>query len=317
MLQAYTASGQLLLAQNADKKQGPFSCPGCQQEVRLRQGQVMLPHFAHVSKDKCHYFSENESVEHLSLKAALYDVLCRSEKVQVEASLPKIGQIADLLVNDQLALEVQCSSLSQERLRQRTKAYRLHGYQVLWLLGKKLWLKKRLSPLQKQLMYYSENYGFYLWELDLEKEVLRIKYLIHEDLHGGVHYLQETFSFVDLSLSHFRRPFQAQPMPKLTFYEDKQIHTYIQASLARRDKKWLRRQEEAYIRGRNLLQEPLEAFYPQCRPLQSIQGFCQIHRDLSSYYTDFDAYYQNTPYQWPQILYPPVFYAIMKAKKAR
>ena len=69
---------------------------------------------------------------------------------EVESPLQAFQQIADVLLPDQkIALEVQCSSLSMERLKERSDAYHKHGYQVYWLLGKNLWLKKSLSALQE------------------------------------------------------------------------------------------------------------------------------------------------------------------------
>ncbi len=109
--------------------------------------------------------------------------------------LAKIGQVADLLVNNGLALEVQCSSLPISRLQVRTKAYYDTGYQVVWLLGKDLWLKERLTNLHKQFLTFSMNMGFHLWELDDEKKELRLRYLIHEDLRGKVHCLTKVFPF--------------------------------------------------------------------------------------------------------------------------
>ena len=101
----------------------------------------MCPHFAHKSLQDCQFFSENESAQHLSLKAALYKSLVNhGEKVRIEKVLSEMGQIADLFVGDSLALEVQCSRLSQQRLRERTRAYHQTGYEVRWLLGEDLWL---------------------------------------------------------------------------------------------------------------------------------------------------------------------------------
>jgi len=85
------------------------------------------------------FYTENESAEHLNLKAGLYGWGKQSQEVQVEAFLPEIRQIADLLVDGRIALEVQCSLLRQERLEERTLSYRQHDYQVLWL--KKLFSK--------------------------------------------------------------------------------------------------------------------------------------------------------------------------------
>ena len=57
--------------------------------------------------------------------------------MQLEYSLPELKQIADVFVNGNLVLEVQCSPLPQKVLKERSEGYRSQGYQVLWLLGRK------------------------------------------------------------------------------------------------------------------------------------------------------------------------------------
>ena len=52
---------------------GPFYCLACQSEVRLKNGSVLRAHFAHVELQQCPYHHEAESMEHLELKASLYD----------------------------------------------------------------------------------------------------------------------------------------------------------------------------------------------------------------------------------------------------
>lgn len=136
MLSALDENGRLVSLLDGIPANQNFVCPACRSAVRLKNGKVMRPHFAHVSLDKCDFYSENESSEHLQLKAALYHAVSRTEQVVVEKVLPDLHQVADLFVNDNLALEVQCSRLSEQRLFQRTKAYQSHGIQVLWLLGK-------------------------------------------------------------------------------------------------------------------------------------------------------------------------------------
>ena len=179
------------------KKEGPFFCLLCGKEVRLKKGPVMRPHFAHINLEACPFHHETESSEHLELKLGLYQWAKQNTLAEVESPLQAIQQIADVLLPDQkLALEVQCSSLSMERLKERSDAYRMHGYQVYWLLGKNLWLKKSLSALQEGFVYFSQNRGFHLWELDLEKQEVRLHYLIHQDLRGRLHYRTQHFSFL-------------------------------------------------------------------------------------------------------------------------
>ena len=181
--------------------EGPFYCLACHSPVRLKNGSVLRAHFAHVKLQHCPYHHEAESFEHLELKASLYDWASKESHTEVESYLADFQQIADLLVVDKnLALEVQCSPLSLERLKERSDAYRANGYQVYWLLGKKLWLKERLTKLQAGFLYFSQNRGFHLWELDLTKKELRLQYLIHEDLRGRLHYQTEIFPFGQRSL---------------------------------------------------------------------------------------------------------------------
>lgn len=315
MLSAYDKNGKLITLLEGLPQKQTFSCPACGGAVRLKKGSVMRPHFAHVSLKDCHFYTENESDEHLCLKAELYHSLSKSEQVEVEAFLPDLGQIADLLVNKKLALEVQCSRLSQERLCQRSRAYQSQGFQVLWLLGKKLWLGQKLTDLQKQLLYFSQNMGFHIWELDVQNRQLRLKYMIHEDLFGKLYYLTKSASFDDDLMVFFRQPFVQQEMAQYEVPQMTNLALRIQKQLMARNPRWLCQQEIAYSQGANLIAQTDADFYPQVRPPQSPQGFCQVARDLSGYSAAFFRYYRGQENKSRQILYPPAFYVKMETKK--
>lgn len=306
MLVARDKSGHLVNLLDQEPVGREFTCPACGGAVRLKRGTIMRPYFAHISLKNCHFYSENESAEHLSLKAKLYQALSQTEDVCVEQVLPALSQIADLLVNQDLALEVQCSRLPQARLLERSRSYRQHGFQVLWLLGKKLWLGHRLSPLHRDFLYFSENMGFHLWELDLDRSCVRLKYLIYEDWRGHLHYLEKEHPFSKGLLDFFRLPYRAQT---LSFYKvkmDQHLLTYIQSQLLAKNKTWLKRQETAYQQGKNLLAYGLAAYFPQIRPLQG--EFGQIDKDLTNFRANFMAYYRQQSQQIFQLLYPPKFY---------
>lgn len=289
--------------------QGRYFCPGCGGLVRYKSGKVLRSHFAHVTLRDCHYFSENESAQHLSLKSSLYSWLMEKEKVELEKCLPQIGQIADLLVNDHLAVEVQCSSLPISRLQVRTEAYQQAGMAVLWLLGKDLWLGERLTNLHKQFLYFSMNMGFHLWELDDEKNELRLRYLIHEDLRGKVHCLTKAFHFGQGNLLDILRlPFSKQTLTSMTCPMDEDLPRYIAQQLYYKSPKWLALQAEAYGRGENLLIKTALDFYPQIRLPRSAIGFAQIKRDLTPIYQAFDQFYAKSKDKRKQILYPPIMY---------
>ena len=71
------------------------------------------------------------------------------EKVSIEKVLSEMGQIADLFVGDSLALEVQCSRLSQQRLRDQKDMCTITNTPYRSALqvsfgGEELWLNGRL-----------------------------------------------------------------------------------------------------------------------------------------------------------------------------
>lgn len=304
-----------LLDGQVDKKTA-YTCPACQQPVCLKQGRVMRPHFAHVRLAECQFFQENESAEHLDLKAALYrNLVSAGVPVQIEAVLPELGQVADLLVDNRLVLEVQCSRISPERLLERTLAYRQAGYQVIWLLGKKLWLGRYLAEGQKGFLNWSPNMGFHLWELDGDRQIIRLHYLLHEDLRGRVCGLVREQSLASSLLDVLRQPFARQPLSALEPTLETDPVAYIQRQLFQKNGKWLTRQAAAYESGSNLLAQTAEDFYPQVRPISG--ELPQITADLTTYYRQFEAFYQNQSDKSRQTLYPPKFYAIMETRNSR
>ncbi|HEL2244652.1 TPA: competence protein CoiA [Streptococcus suis] len=309
MLVALDEDGQVFNVLENPAPQGRYSCPGCGGLVRYKSGKVLRSHFAHVTLRDCTYFSENESAQHLSLKSCLYSWLINAEQVELEKCLPSIGQVADLFVNNSLALEVQCSSLPISRLQLRTQAYHEADLQVLWLLGKGLWIKERLSKLHKQFLSFSMNMGFHLWELDDEKKELRLRYLIHEDLRGKVHCLTKAFPFGQGNLLDILRlPFAKQALSYFTCSVDQDLLDYVAKQLYYRVPKWMSLQAEAYQQGKNLLSQSLDDFYPQIRLPRSAIGFAQIKQDLTPIYQAFDLFYDKAEDKRKQILYPPIMY---------
>ena len=311
MLIAKNQEGNLVLAlEICLKRKESYSCPGCQGVVLLRHGQVMCPHFAHKSLQDCQFFSENESAQHLSLKAALYKSLVNhGEKVSIEKVLSELGQIADLFVGDSLALEVQCSRLSQQRLRERTCAYHQAGYEVRWLLGEELWLNGRLTDLQRDFLYFTAKIGFHLWELDWKREEIRLKYLIYEDIFGRVYYLTKTWSLIENLMTILRFPYQARKVETYQVTQRKKVSHVIQRELMGKNPRWMRRQEEAYLKGMNLLSLSDQDFFPQVRFPESKHGFVQIRLSIDDFKKLFMQYYRKRHFSYKQTLCPPNFYA--------
>lgn len=324
MMTAIDKNGNLLNLLENIPEPAPFFCPACKTEVRLKCGKIKIPHFAHLTLKNCTAWSENESAQHLALKIALYHWFSQTEKVEIERYLPELSQTPDLLVNEKIAIEVQCSSLSLERLRERTENYLAHGFTVIWLMGRDLWLKNALTELQRNLMYYSGNRGFYFWELDLLRKRLRLNSLIHEDLRGHLMYLTDEFIFgQDDLLSLLRLPFIHQKLVSFPVKTDRGLSNFVQSQLYRCAPKWLKLQEKYYQKGRNLRDVAFDKpyFAPPGLNLLTAEfdgfvnnDFCQISQDLTEYYRNFWESFTSKPLE---NLYPPRFYAIMKNKSEK
>ena len=308
MFIARDEKGKLINALEKEPKKQDYYCPACGTSVRLRKGKNVRTHFAHTSIKQCDYYYENESLEHLENKVALFNWARKDALVEMEYPIQELKQIADIIINKQLVIEVQCSPLSSKLLQERSNGYRNSGIQVLWLVGEKLWLKERLTKLQRDFLYFSNNMGFHLWELDHKKQVLRLKYLLHQDLKGKLHYQVKEFSYGKGNLLEIlRTPYQQQSLITFSVEQDREICHYIQKQLYYQNPYWMKQQAQAYLRGENLLNLKKQGWYPQVRPIEN-GSFCQIGINLNDYYRNFQAYYELNPQNQQQKLYPPAFY---------
>lgn len=120
-------------------------------------------------------------------------------------------------------------------------------------------------------------------------------------------------------MAFFRLPYQKQKLSTYDVNQDSNLLSYIQRQLSSRNTSWLKHQEKAYLQGKNLLTLPLSAYFPQVRPPEVKDSFCQISQDLSDFYETFRRYYQNQSEKGVQRLYPPAYYGRMvnNAKKRR
>lgn len=186
MIIAFDDKKQYICANRAIKSQ-KYCCPGCQEQVILKVGDVNQPHFAHYSGTVCATFTENETAQHLSGKLQLAEKFKKYGHVQIEAVLPEINQRPDILITlkeRKVAVEYQCSPISQKRLDERNAGYSSQNIQVIWILGQnyfeksmtqksiiKFWAQKKLTfylPDKERFVYRKD-----FWKCDFE----RIHYL--------------------------------------------------------------------------------------------------------------------------------------------
>ncbi|QEA59403.1 competence protein [Leuconostoc koreense] len=137
MIIACDSNKKYVRADEANKSNDYF-CPGCHEKVILKSGEVKQKHFSHCSGTACVTFTENESVQHLAGKLQIASKLQYYGNVQIEAVLPEIQQRPDILLihkNKRIAIEYQCSPISQKRINMRNKGYLTENIQVIWVLG--------------------------------------------------------------------------------------------------------------------------------------------------------------------------------------
>lgn len=120
------------------KMQHTFYCPQCNEEVLLKIGQVMSPHFAHRANSHCdRAFSEGETEDHLKGKIALYYFLKNySNHVKLEPTFRALFQRPDIYIEKNqksYAVEFQCSTISTELLQKRTRTYCQHDIHPIWI----------------------------------------------------------------------------------------------------------------------------------------------------------------------------------------
>lgn len=130
------SDGAKVAAWEAERGERPFLCLCCRQDVTLRRGQVVAPHFAHRPPFNCEY-GAGESEAHRRCKLSLYESL-RSHpgvtRCEIERDLGTVRPDVSAYVGGvPVAFEVQLSTLPLGKIIYRTAEYARKGIYVLWL----------------------------------------------------------------------------------------------------------------------------------------------------------------------------------------
>lgn len=161
-----------LLAGSSSRDQAPFLCPECKRPVSLRKGLVNLAHFSHKRFGICAY-GRGETEAHRRCKSEIYEYLRRHPKVQGAELEKSFGTVrADVFAyirGTPVAIEVQISTLSPEKITYRTAEYTRKNIYVLWLLQWKPDLETtRYSPRRFERWVHAAYFGkAYFWKYGL------------------------------------------------------------------------------------------------------------------------------------------------------
>jgi len=284
---ALDSEGLLVYASSNLNLGQDYFCPKCQKKVNLRVGVRVRPHFSHaIDKDSLVNDNPGEQKEHLFLKKILQRWFSQDQKVKVEIEkyLPQISQRPDLLINGNLALEVQCSMIPVKQLIKRCQAFKKLGMQVIWLCGQKLHLGRKLLEINRALMYHSDNIGFYYWEADASKKCLRLRFNIEETITHGVYYDELSLPLNEKNLINFFHLPKILPRVQARSYEEDSISKAYRRDLAQKiyfkNHRLMFLQGKFYREGRNLLSLPEYYYHPVIRNIACIESMISWKRKL-------------------------------------
>lgn len=246
---------------NEDK----YRCPSCNHRVMLVISQKKMPFFKHI-----HLISgQGEKDEHHQSKNLLCSALvANGYPAQVEIPLADQQLRADILVNSQLAFEIQCAPLSKQEYLHRHRLYEQIKVKDIWLVGKRHYLKTKLKKTQKIFLRYSESWKWYLIEIDPQNLEIRLKYDIKlEAITDKVSFLQKKFSLDEKGVSDFLT-FKPDVHTRQTLCDYQRQYGYLLKQIKEKTKLGLQIGQLLYESGKTVDDLPIELFVTYRNPFQ-------------------------------------------------
>lgn len=259
MLVAVNKQNQIVLAEEALLKQeGRYYCPGCHQEVFIKNGRQKLTHFCHYAGSDCQQFAEGETVEHVEGKLLLQALLEATYiEVKLEPYLPELQQRPDLLVIDKrLVIEFQCSPIPMKHIIERTRGYQSAGYEVIWIVGHKLIPKQSLTSAQKALLYQGTYSQVGLYHLNIDKKCVVVYRPVYNSFSKQQATLEDLRDFKEFLSLDDNKPIQTSnrsveelhhQLEKESFYQNKSLMPFL---------------SQLYADRESLISIPRELYYP-------------------------------------------------------
>ena len=180
--------------------QEKYFCPRCRKKVILVLSEKRLPFFKHQVGQ---VGQQGEKEEHyrgkINLKTAL---VAAGFPAKEEVPLAKGELRADILVNSQLAFEIQCAPLSEMEFAHRHGLYKKEGIIDIWIVGRCHYLSNYLNQRQTIFLRFNQKWGFYYLEIDSERELLTLKYqILQEPLTRKIRYQVKRFRIDEVGIS--------------------------------------------------------------------------------------------------------------------
>ncbi|NEX63443.1 competence protein CoiA [Noviherbaspirillum galbum] len=188
-----TGAESRVLARDVLRTDGPFSCPGCGQEVIAKKGEKKVHHFAHKTAVECAW-GRGESEEHRQCKQAIFDALTgvsHVENLELEKDFGAV--VADVYAEirgAKVAIEVQRSNLSDIAIAERTRAYDRLGIFVLWLALNPPSHGERFNPAAWQKWLHAAYFGRVFYWVE-GAQIVQVHFDAYTEQRGGQVYFQK------------------------------------------------------------------------------------------------------------------------------
>ncbi|MFD2045355.1 competence protein CoiA [Ornithinibacillus salinisoli] len=197
------------------KKTKRFYCPTCNEEVIIKAGTQIMPHFAHRSKVNCPANEGGEGAYHEKGKLLLYHWLNKQGyNVLLEPYISSINQRPDILLMinaKKIAIEFQCARIPIDQVHKRNEGYRKANISPLWIIGANRFQrngKKHLQVDQFTLQFlhqFNSTHQRYLYYFDPTTNLLITAQDMYETRKSKV---LSNFRFLKLDQIRFRNIFQ-------------------------------------------------------------------------------------------------------------
>lgn len=130
--------GQRTEADSARRTEG-YVCPNCKSPVILKQGRIVIAHFAHKPPVNCDW-AQGETLAHLEAKHLFAELFrSRGQRVEIEYVIPSVPSFrrADVVVwskrDRPVVIEVQHTNIGIEEIEARALAYAEAGFTQTWI----------------------------------------------------------------------------------------------------------------------------------------------------------------------------------------
>ncbi|QNQ83297.1 competence protein [Lactobacillus sp. PV037] len=241
-----------------------YRCPNCQKKVILILSETKVPFFKHVHIIK----GEGEKQEHLLAKELMCSsLIAAGYYARTEIPLANQQLRADVLVENNLAFEVQCAPLSQEEFNHRHNLYKAIGVKDIWIVGQRHYLKRSLKKSQKIFLRKSKYWNWYYLEINPFKERITLKYHMHlAPVSNKIFYFQENFQLNELGIKKLFAFKSVVPFSKKVNIKEEQNFLLNQIRL--KTKLGVRVAEALYLNHLTLENLPKEIFQSWREPLE-------------------------------------------------